>query len=87
MTGKARLFRDDQAPRARRDRPQGRKAADRSVRGFDEHAWAAAARFELVVGGNLAKFRSNPELGAFIAATRPRVLVEASPRDRIWESG
>jgi len=40
-----------------------------------------------VVAGNLAKFGSNPELGAFLATTRPSVLVEASPRDRIWGIG
>jgi ribA/ribD-fused uncharacterized protein len=56
------------------------------VRGFDEHAWAATC-FDLVVDGNVAKFRHNPELGVFLAATRPRVLVEASPRDRIWGIG
>jgi ribA/ribD-fused uncharacterized protein len=67
--------------------PKAAKAPGRSVRGFDEHAWAAAARFELVAAGNLPKFRSNPELGAFTASTRPRVLVEASPRDRIWGTG
>lgn len=56
------------------------------MRGFDEQAWAAA-RFDLVVAGNLAKFRGNPEQGGFLAGTRPRVLVEASPRDRIWGIG
>lgn len=66
--------------------PRAAKAAGRSVRGFDEQAWATA-RFDLVVAGNLAKFRSNPELSAFLAAIRPRVLVEASPRDRIWGIG
>jgi predicted NAD-dependent protein-ADP-ribosyltransferase YbiA (DUF1768 family) len=37
-----------------------------------------------VVDGNLAKFAHNPDLGAFLAATQPRVLVEASPRDRSY---
>lgn len=88
MAGKARLFRDDQALAAvlAAASPKAAKAAGRSVRGFDERAWAAA-RFDLVVDGNLAKFRHHPELGVFLAATRPRVLVEASPRDRIWGIG
>ena len=88
MAGKARLFHDDQALAAvlAAADPKAAKAAGRSVRGFDEHVWAAA-RFDLVVAGNLAKFRNSPELGAFIAATRPSVLVEASPRDRIWGIG
>ena len=88
MAGKARLFRDDQALAAvlAAGSPKAAKAAGRSVRGFDEQAWAAS-RFELVVAGNLAKFQHNPDLGAFLAATRPKVLVEASPRDRIWGIG
>ena len=88
MAGKARLFGDDQALAAvlAAVDPKAAKAAGRSVRGFDEQAWAAA-RFGLVVAGNLAKFRGNPDLGAFLAATRPRVLVEASPRDRTWGIG
>ena len=88
MAEKARLFSDDQAVVAvlAAGDPKAAKAAGRSVRGFDEQAWAAA-RFDLVVTGNLAKFRSHPELGAFLAATGPRVLVEASPRDRIWGIG
>jgi len=88
MAGKARLFRDDQALAAvlAAEDPKAAKAAGRSVRGFDEQAWGAA-RFDLVVDGNLAKFRRNPGLGAFLAGTRPRVIVEASPRDRIWGIG
>jgi ribA/ribD-fused uncharacterized protein len=88
MAGKARLFRDDQALAAvlAAPSPKAAKAAGRSVRGFDEQAWAAA-RFDLVVAGNLAKFRQNPRLGAFLSATDPKVLVEASPHDRIWGIG
>lgn len=88
MAGKARLFRDDQALAAvlAAASPKAAKAAGRAVRGFDEQAWAAV-RFELVVAGNLAKFRQNLDYGAFLAATRPRVLAEASPRDRIWGIG
>jgi ribA/ribD-fused uncharacterized protein len=56
------------------------------VRGFDADRWDAA-RWEIVVRGNLAKFRQNPELGAFLANTGDRVLVEASPVDRIWGIG
>jgi ribA/ribD-fused uncharacterized protein len=88
MAGKARLFGDDDALSAvlAAGHPHAAKAAGRTVRGFDEHAWAAA-RFDLVVAGNLAKFGQHPELAAFLAASRARVLVEASPRDRIWGIG
>ncbi len=35
---------------------------------------------------NEAKFEQNPELRVFLAQTGNRVLVEASPVDRIWEN-
>jgi ribA/ribD-fused uncharacterized protein len=44
----------------------------------------AAHRFDIVVTANVAKFLQNPEMGAFLLATCDRVLVEASPVDRIW---
>lgn len=37
--------------------------------------------------GNLEKFSQNPPLGDFLLATQNRVLVEASPHDRIWGIG
>lgn len=48
---------------------------------WDEH------RVGIVVTGNLAKFRQHPSLGDFLAGTSRRVLVEASPIDRIWGIG
>jgi ribA/ribD-fused uncharacterized protein len=44
-------------------------------------------RCEIVVAGTIAKFDQHPELGRFLAGTRDRVLVEASPLDRIWDIG
>jgi len=88
MAGKARLF-GDEAARARvlgASSPAEAKKIGREVRNFDEEAWAGA-RFELIVAGNVAKFGQNPPLAAFLLATRDRVLVEASPTDRIWGIG
>jgi predicted NAD-dependent protein-ADP-ribosyltransferase YbiA (DUF1768 family) len=56
------------------------------VRGFDEHRWAAA-RYDIVVAGNLAKFGQHRDLRDFLLATGRKVLVEASPYDRIWGIG
>ncbi|MCA9623900.1 MAG: NADAR family protein, partial [Myxococcales bacterium] len=56
------------------------------VRDFDEETWKGA-RFEIVVAGSVAKFSQNVGLGRFLVGTAPRVLVEASPRDRIWGIG
>jgi len=88
MAGKARLFHDDQGLTSvlAAPSPKGAKAAGRAVRGYRDEAWAAA-RFDLVIAGNLAKFRQNPDLAAFLCATARKVLVEASPCDRIWGIG
>jgi len=88
MAQKARLFGDAGGIAAvlAAASPGAAKAAGRAVRGFDERAWAAA-RFDLVVAGNVAKFRQNPELGDYLRATRGKVLAEASPLDRIWGIG
>lgn len=88
MAGKARVFGDDRAL-ARvlaAAHPGEAKEAGRSVRGFDERVWAER-RFALVVRGNVEKFGQNPDIGAFLLGTRNRVLVEASPLDRVWGIG
>ena len=88
MAEKARLFGDDAAEAAvlAATHPGAAKRAGREVRGFDEARWVAA-RFGIVVRGNVAKFGQNPALGEFLRGTGERVLVEASPVDRIWGIG
>ncbi|WP_435592286.1 NADAR family protein [Nocardia sp. bgisy118] len=68
------------------EHPEQAKDLGRLVHGFDEKRWEAE-RFEIVVAGNLAKFGSNDDLRRFLLGTRDRVLVEASPVDRIWGIG
>jgi ribA/ribD-fused uncharacterized protein len=58
----------------------------RRVQGFDEEVWAAA-RFDIVVAASVAKFGQHPELCGFLLGTAGRVLVEASPQDRVWGIG
>lgn len=88
MAEKARLFGDfearEQILRART--PAAAKALGRRVRRFDEQRWSDA-RFETVVRGSIAKFGSDPALLDYLLETGNRVLVEASPRDRIWGIG
>jgi ribA/ribD-fused uncharacterized protein len=66
--------------------PHAAKALGGRVAGFDEATWSDH-RFAIVVAGNLAKFGQHPALRAFLLATGQRVLVEASPLDRIWGIG
>lgn len=88
MASKARLFDDPDALAqivAART-PAEAKKLGRLVRHFDEQIWSAQ-RFDLVVEGNVAKFGQDEALRSFLLSTTNRVLVEASPRDRIWGIG
>jgi ribA/ribD-fused uncharacterized protein len=88
MAEKARLF-GDEATRARilaTDSPREHKALGRTVAHFDTATWQDAC-LDIVVRGNLAKFGQNPEMRAALLATGDKLLVEASPLDRIWGVG
>ncbi|MFI0943487.1 NADAR family protein [Streptomyces sp. NPDC021020] len=88
MAGKARLFDDPEAERRAlaATSPGAAKAAGRTVRGFDEAVWERE-RFALVAEGSRHKFGQHPELREYLLATAGRVLVEASPVDRVWGIG
>ena len=66
--------------------PGEAKAIGREIQGFNEEQWLTN-RFEIVVNANLAKFSYNSELRQFLISTGDRVLVEASPVDKIWGIG
>ena len=88
MAEKARLFADE-AALARvlaATSPGAAKAAGRAVKGFHDTIWADR-RFEIVVKGNIAKFGQNQPLATYLQQTGTKVLVEASPVDRIWGIG
>lgn len=55
-------------------------------RRWSEPTWDEQ-RFRIVVEGSIEKFRQNIELGDYLRGTRNRILVEASPTDRIWGIG
>ncbi|MFI6036169.1 NADAR family protein [Streptomyces sp. NPDC051315] len=88
MAGKARLFGDAEAEEKAlaAGHPSQTKKAGRLVRGFDEATWEQE-RFRLVVEGSVHKFTAHPELRRFLVNTGERVLVEASPVDRVWGIG
>ena len=88
MASKARLFNDAGSVRQILEAPDpgAAKALGRHIQGFVEETWLQH-RFPIVCSASLAKFRSHPELRAFLAATGEKVLVEASPSDRIWGIG
>jgi ribA/ribD-fused uncharacterized protein len=88
MAQKARLFEDEESLQAvlSARTPAEAKALGRLVRDFDEAVWGAA-RFEIVVEGNVHKFGQDPVLRDYLLGTARRVLVEASPLDRVWGIG
>ncbi|MGH6655205.1 MAG: NADAR family protein [Actinocrinis sp.] len=88
MAAKARMFGDEEALAKilAAPTPAEAKALGQLVRDFDEGAWTAR-RSGLVVEGNVAKFGQDDALRAYLLGTAGRVLVEASPRDRIWGIG
>lgn len=88
MAEKARLFGDAEAERRVLDagHPSVAKKAGRLVRGFDEVVWDRE-RFRIVVEGSVHKFAAHADLRGFLLGTGDRVLVEASPVDRVWGIG
>ncbi|MFD4676607.1 NADAR family protein [Lentzea sp. NPDC058450] len=62
------------------------KSLGRQVADFSDAAWVSA-RLDIVVEGNLAKFGQDPSLRSYLLGTGSRVLVEASPQDRVWGIG
>ncbi|MBO4258618.1 NADAR family protein, partial [Streptomyces griseorubiginosus] len=88
MAGKARLFGDAEAERRALEagHPSQAKKAGRLVRGFDEAVWERE-RFGIVVEGSVHKFAAHADLRGFLLGTGDRVLVEASPVDRVWGIG
>lgn len=88
MAEKARLFGDEEMVTKilAAKHPKTAKAYGRKVRGFNDRVWKKN-RFDIVVRGNVAKFRESPSLREYLLNTGSAVLVEASPYDRIWGIG
>ncbi|RKN30587.1 NADAR family protein [Micromonospora musae] len=88
MWQKARLFGDEETAEhiLTATHPHRAKSLGRQVRGFVEARWEAA-RYDIVVAGSVAKFGQHPRLREFLLGTGDRVLVEASPMDRVWGIG
>ena len=88
MAEKARLFGDAEREAAilAAAHPEQAKALGRQVRGFDHATWLAH-RDRIVEVGNRHKFTQNPAEQGWLLGTGDRVLVEASPVDRIWGVG
>lgn len=88
MAEKARLFGDEKirAEILRTSDPRKCKALGRKVKNFDKAVWDKKKE-DIVRNGNFEKFMQNDALRNFLLSTGDKVLVEASPTDRVWGIG
>ncbi|CAC5419604.1 unnamed protein product [Mytilus coruscus] len=88
MYSKAILFGDDKTAEKILNTSDPRKQKDlgRLVENFDKGLWDDSCS-AIVERGNKAKFSQNQELKTTILKTYPKMLVEASPVDKIWGIG
>lgn len=88
MAEKARLFGDEETriKILQSTDPMKMKKLGRKVQNFDAKMWDEESG-SIVIRGNLAKFKQNPELRDFLLSTEHKTLAEASPYDTIWGIG
>jgi ribA/ribD-fused uncharacterized protein len=66
--------------------PKKQKALGRQVKNFDDFVWMEKS-FDIVVKGNIEKFKQNPKMLAELEASKGKIIVEASPYDKRWGIG
>jgi ribA/ribD-fused uncharacterized protein len=88
QAAKARLFGDTDARDAVLATPYASMAKQigSRIRGFDEHEWRRQ-QYDVLVAGNHAKFSTLGAPGAFLASTGSKIIVYASPADRVLGLG
>jgi len=88
MAEKARLFNDLEILQKIIDckSAAAAKKLGRQVLNFNQTIWEEK-RFKIVKQANYHKFNQNIKLKTFLLQTNKRVLVEASPVDKIWGIG
>ena len=66
--------------------PHEQKAIGRKVKNFDVEKWKPVCE-DIVYSGSYAKYDQNSDLKKILLDTGDRVLVEASPYDKVWGIG
>lgn len=66
--------------------PKDQKALGREVKNFNKEEWDKV-NLQIVYKGNLHKFSQNKDLLDELLETGDKILVEASPYDKIWGIG
>ena len=88
MSEKAKFFKDEETYQLimKESSPNKIKQLGRLVKNFNYEEWKKN-KVNIVVQGNILKFSQNEELKKFLIETGDKILVEASPYDRIWGIG
>lgn len=88
MHEKAKLFGDGEIARMvmEAEHPKIQKALGKRVTNFNEEKWNTVKQ-DVALFGNWAKFLYNEELAVQLIGTRNKILVEASPYDKVWGVG
>jgi ribA/ribD-fused uncharacterized protein len=85
MYMKAKTFNDDEIAQEilKETSPMIHKSLGKKVKNFDRDLWDQKC-FSIVYQANFAKFSQNENLKKQLLETGNRILVEASPYDKIW---
>ena len=88
MAQKALLFKDNEIYKniMNSNHPSEYKRLGRKIKNFNETIWNEN-KYNIVLKGNIAKFSQNISLKNFLINTNKRIIVEASPIDKIWGIG
>lgn len=88
MYHKARIFKDADimAKILKTSDPKAVKELGRQIKNYNDELWSKL-RYEVMVYVNYLKFRENAALRQMLVNTGNKVLVEASPYDKIWGVG
>lgn len=87
MYHKALLFEPEKAIEIlKTNTPKEAKAMGRNIKNFDAKVWEEKC-MDIVTQGNILKFSQNKELLKTMLQDNPKILVEASPVDKIWGIG
>lgn len=88
MYGKAIVFKDEEAiyEILAAKTPKNAKFLGSKVKNFNGETWDVV-KIETVFKGNMLKFTQHTDLAEFLIKTKDKILVEASPYDKIWGVG
>jgi ribA/ribD-fused uncharacterized protein len=88
MAEKARLFNDNQIRSEIffNESPDVIKKLGRKIKGFNNEKWDKY-KFSIVKFGNYLKFKQDKTMLNYMLSTKNKILVEASPYDKIWGIG